>query len=228
MERSSYFRSALASAAAIAVFLSLVILDLVPGLGTWVRTDREVHRWFFDERSAWLVDVCRYLSDLIDWQGAPLLVLAVTLAALRWGKRSEALFMALAVLSAYAFSTLTKELIGRVRPDSVYQAVLIDSPSFPSGHALHSVVFYGAAALLIHRWTGRRRNVLLAVGVSALALATGLARVYLGVHWPTDVLAGWILGGLWLILIWSAFRSWELRRVGNGPAEKLAQSEGWK
>jgi membrane-associated phospholipid phosphatase len=225
MERRRYSRMLAGSTGVVVFLLFMITLDLVPGLGTWVRTDREVHRWFFEERTAWLIDVCRGFSDVIDWQGAPLLVLAVSIAAFRFGERREAVFMALAAASAYLFSTLAKELIGRVRPDSKYQAVLIDSPSFPSGHALHSIVFYGAAALLVHRWVGHRFGAAFVAVVAVLAVVTGAARVYLGVHWPSDVLAGWVLGVLWLAICWSLFRMWELRPERTTMHENLAQSE---
>lgn len=190
-----------------------VLLDLIPFLDAWVRTDRDIHQWFFDVRRPWLVDVMRLVSDLIDWTGALILVVVVSVLALRIGHRREAVFMVLTAAGAYALSTALKEVVGRVRPDVIYQAVLIDSPSFPSGHALHSVAFYGAAAFLVNRWTGEAKARFLAGFVVFMALLTGVSRLYLGVHWPTDVLGGWLLGVCWFVFCTSLFRWFETRRM---------------
>jgi undecaprenyl-diphosphatase len=202
-----------AATVAIVLLLTLLALRFIPLLDTWVSVDRDVHRRVFDLRSDWLTEVMRFVSDLVDWVGAVVLVVVISILAFRFGHRREALFMALTAACAYAFSTFAKEIIGRDRPDSIYQAVLIDTPAFPSGHAVHSVAFYGAAALLLTRWTSGSKRLLLTSAVILLALLIGTSRVYLGVHWPTDVIGGWLLGGLWLTFCWSLFRWYEEVRV---------------
>lgn len=126
-----------------------------------------------------------------------------------WQRRAAALFLAAAMLSATALSTTLKVFIDRPRPHLASHLDLVTTASFPSGHALVGTVFYLSLALLLApllRAPSARRGLLgLAV---VLSLATGVSRVALGVHWPSDVLGGLALGGAWLWLCFGAARSW--------------------
>ncbi len=98
-------------------------------------------------------------------------------------------------------STLVKNLVDRARPDIVTHLALEVSPSFPSGHAMMSMITYVTFAALIG-WNIKHKaaRVFLVSAAVALSLAIGLSRLYVGVHWPTDVLAGWCLGLAWLAI----------------------------
>jgi undecaprenyl-diphosphatase len=113
-------------------------------------------------------------------------------------KPALAAFAAGAVVGGALISTLLKFTYARTRPDIVAHLVGTDSASFPSGHAMNSAVTYLTLAVLLARAeksaTVRRYLVSMAIG---LTLVIGFSRLYLGVHWPTDVAAGWIVGGLW-------------------------------
>lgn len=106
------------------------------------------------------------------------------------GRRREALVFTLAVASAAAAMPFVKLAFGRARPDAEWQLVRELKLSFPSGHALGAAVTFPLFGLLAGRW-------LVWAGV-ALALAIGLSRVFLGVHWFSDVLGGWLLGAAWV------------------------------
>ncbi|WP_424467909.1 phosphatase PAP2 family protein [Pseudoclavibacter helvolus] len=101
-----------------------------------------------------------------------------------------------------------KNLIGRVRPDQAEAVPPYEhSASFPSGHTLNAVAVVGIIAyLLILRRQTKRARVLIALGAVVFAITVGLSRVYLGHHWFTDVLAGWVLGAAWLALVIFAHR----------------------
>lgn len=107
------------------------------------------------------------------------------------GRRREALAFTLAVASAAIALPLLKLLFGRVRPDVIWQLVMENKASFPSGHALGAAVTFPLLGLFSGRgwalWAG-----------IALALAIGLSRVFLGVHWLSDVAGGWLLGAAWV------------------------------
>ncbi len=101
-----------------------------------------------------------------------------------------------------AASALLKLAFGRARPDVVAHLVSVDTASFPSGHAMNSAVVYLTMAVLLARGQEQRgaRVYIVAIGV-LLTLMIGLSRLYLGVHWPTDVLVGWVFGASWAMLI---------------------------
>ncbi|SOB86658.1 undecaprenyl-diphosphatase [Sphingomonas guangdongensis] len=116
-----------------------------------------------------------------------------------------AALVAAATLSGSVAVVLLKRVVARARPDLAGRLVEVDGHSFPSGHAANSAIVYLTIALLASQVVHGRatRNVLLG-GAVLLVGAIGTSRVYLGVHWPADVLAGWCLGTLWALGWWLA------------------------
>lgn len=131
----------------------------------------------------------------------------------------EAAVLALALGGGLAISEWLKMLFGRDRPPDIYRAVEVLNPSFPSGHALLSAVVYLTLGATLARATERRDvRVYIIVLAMLLALSVGFTRVYLGVHWASDVLAGWCAGASWAAACWLLER-WArgqfVRRDGN-------------
>lgn len=123
------------------------------------------------------------------------------------GKRHLAIFVYGSVASGFLLSAILKSLFQRPRPDLVPYATSVSSTSFPSGHSMLSAVTYlTLGALLARSQKHRRLKAYLLLVAGMLTLLVGFSRVYLGVHWPTDVLAGWIAGASWAILCWLAAR----------------------
>ena len=115
---------------------------------------------------------------------------------------------------------LVKGLVGRVRPNVTDHLVQVYDASFPSGHAANSACVYLTLALLLLQITegrGVRRYVLAATML--LVSAIGVSRVYLGVHWPSDVLAGWIFGSLWAVAWWALGAAIRARVTGATPSQ---------
>lgn len=113
----------------------------------------------------------------------------------------ETLVLFFGVLGAWLLNSGLKELIKRDRPSAEGWLVEVDSFSFPSGHAMVSILFYGLLAYLLWvnvRQTWRAAWLIPSVAVLVI-LCIGLSRIYLGVHYPSDVLAGYTAGGLGLI-----------------------------
>ena len=110
---------------------------------------------------------------------------------------------------------IAKALIGRARPALTDHLVQVTSASFPSGHAANSAIIYlTIASLSVQIVEERRARVYILVAAALLVTAIGCSRVYLGVHWPSDVIAGWSFGTLWA-LAWWALGAWaRLRRAG--------------
>lgn len=136
----------------------------------------------------------------------------VMLAFLVTRRRREAVTLLLTMAGASLLNFTLKLLSGRERPEPFFGTPLPESYSFPSGHALLSLCFYGMIAAVITariEGTGRRASVW-AVAVLLVALI-GLSRVYLGVHYPSDVAAGYVAAFVWMVIVASADRLMQAR-----------------
>lgn len=148
--------------------------------------------------------------------GGPSVLTSVTLIVsgflLLDRRRRMALFVCTSVAGGLGLSTILKDLYQRPRPDVVPHAAFVDTTSFPSGHSMLSAVTYLTLGALLARSQPRKRlkAYFLLVAV-ILTFLIGTSRVYLGVHWPTDVLAGWTAGASWAIVCWLGAR-WLQRR----------------
>ncbi len=141
--------------------------------------------------------------------GAVLLGIAM-LSVRRW---RVALFIVVATAGGAALCSLFKVIAARARPELLPQLDGFTSYSFPSGHAWNGMIFYGEIALVAALFLPRQWRVpVVALGVLA-AIFTGWARIALGVHWPSDVLAGWIGGGAWLLLCYGLLLGNEGKRA---------------
>ena len=150
----------------------------------------------------------RLAVDLTALGGGPVLTLIVVLVAgLLFVKRLwlTALAVLAASLGGGMVVTVVKTLVARPRPDIVDHFVAVSHASFPSGHSANSAVVYLTLAGLAQQVTTDRaaRRYMMAVAI-LLVGAIGCSRVYLGVHWPSDVLAGWCFGTLWALGWWLA------------------------
>lgn len=120
-----------------------------------------------------------------------------------WLRRQRALagFMLGSIVAGTLLNTLLKEVISRSRPDIVPHATDAALSSFPSGHAMMSTVVFLTLGALLSLSTDNRQVKLYILSWSILLpLMVGVSRLYLGVHWPTDILAGWIAGATWSLL----------------------------
>ncbi len=111
--------------------------------------------------------------------------------------------MALAVISGVSLSSLLKMLFSRPRPDLVPHNAEVFTASFPSGHSmLSAVVYLTLAALLVRVQDNTTHKAYIILTAVTTSILVGVSRVYLGVHWPSDVLAGWCVGAAWAMLWW--------------------------
>ncbi|WP_372785474.1 phosphatase PAP2 family protein [Phenylobacterium sp.] len=127
------------------------------------------------------------------------------LAFLMHRRRWHAGIMAATVLLAFVSSEGLKHLYGRPRPDLVPHGSYVYSSSFPSGHSTLSAATFLTLAMLIASLEPNRGTKIMAYVLAiGLVIGIGFSRVYLGVHWPSDVLAGWCLGAAWALAAWTA------------------------
>jgi undecaprenyl-diphosphatase len=137
------------------------------------------------------------------------------------GKSHMAGFAAAAVVGGMVVATLLKDAFQRPRPEIVPHLVYAGNSSFPSGHSMMSALTYLTLAALLARSQERRRLKAYFLLLAALiTFMVGVSRVYLGVHWPTDVLAGWMAGTVWALVCWLAARWLQSRKTLEREAER--------
>ena len=173
----------------------------------------------------WLEEMMRDFTAL----GGVGVLSAVTLAVVGFlamtRRRHAAATVAVSVLGGLLLSHALKWGFARPRPDLVPHGQAVYTQSFPSGHAMMSAVAYLTLGALLARTQPRRRAKLYFLAVAGLLTAlVGVSRVYLGVHWPTDVLAGWTVGAGWALLCWTAML-W-LQRRGQVEPEDAPDAGG--
>lgn len=225
--------------------LGTFVLLTVAAVGVWgfAELAEEVRGGRTENVDEMLLLALRNPSDLTDPVGAPwmeevmrdiaalggvavLTILCVTVFTyLLLSKRVRmALLLLPAVGGGTLLSFLMKMLFDRTRPDLVPHGSIVYTKSFPSGHSMLSAVVYLTLAALLARsqkkWTLKAFPLVVAV---LIALAVGFSRVYLGVHWPTDVLAGWAAGTSWALLCLVVTRRLQRRGMveqeGRSPVE---------
>ncbi len=123
----------------------------------------------------------------------------------------------IAVAGGIILSFTLKEIFARERPSQIISLISVDSYSFPSGHSMMSAVIYLSLAALIARIQPTRRIKIYVLSLAlVLTFLIGISRIYLGVHYPTDVLAGWSIGLVWALLCWlAAYFANRIKGVNN-------------
>jgi undecaprenyl-diphosphatase len=181
------------------------VVDAVADPAPLSALDGPTLRWMVEHRSAPVTALMREISNAGGTLGMTVLT-ALGVAVLLWRRRfREALVVLVAGAVAGPLVSDYKHLYERQRPPVATQLVVEPSYALPSGHSLSSMAVVGILTVVALRLLRSpvRRLLVLAVGVTTV-VAIGVSRLYLGVHWLTDVLAGWLLGGAWLSLCTAA------------------------
>lgn len=172
------------------------------------------------------------MIDFTALGGVAVLTLITVLAVgylLASRKRATAGFVALSIAGGAILSAGIKSLFSRSRPEIVPHLVDVTSASFPSGHAMNSSIVYLTLAVLLARAEDKRLiQIYLIMIAIALALLIGTTRIYLGVHWPTDVLAGWSVGAIWAALCSLIAKQLQRSRKIEGPDGEPADLDAAK
>jgi len=155
----------------------------------------------------WLQEAVRDITGL----GSMIVLVMVTAAAIFYllliGRWRQALLVLIAVGGGQILSSLLKLGIDRPRPDLVPHLVEVQTLSFPSGHAMMAAVTYLTLGSMLAGIAPGRSTRIYVLGLAVLiTFMVGVSRIYLGVHWPSDVLAGWCAGFAWAMLCWLVAR----------------------
>ncbi|MFC0003889.1 phosphatase PAP2 family protein [Micromonospora siamensis] len=209
--------------AAVGVAFGLLLMLVRFKWGPLYDVDHGIAEWFNGLVSPHhaLVTVLQAITDL---GGRPVLIWLVTIAVVGLLIRRQsrlAVYLIITGVGGLILDPSLKSLVGRLRPVVDVPVASAPGNSFPSGHALGSFVAYGALLLVfLPAMAPRWRKPAIAI-VAVLVALVGLTRVALGVHFVSDVLAGWLLGALWLALTAYAFRLW--RRERGRPVPPLTE-----
>ncbi|TMF49129.1 MAG: phosphatase PAP2 family protein [Chloroflexi bacterium] len=209
-----------------------IMISLIARYTQFFPGDKTIARNLQRQRKPWIRQFMIAISEV----GFPRIGIPLTfsIAGIFWilRFRLEAIFVLLTA-SSNILNTIVKHLIKRPRPtkELVTVARVINEPSFPSGHVMQYMNLFGLLDyLLATNWrSGRLRNILLTICTSLIILI-GPSRIYLGAHWPSDVMAGYIYGGLWfggLMALYLRIKSWIHPLKGKTPeAMKPLQQPG--
>jgi undecaprenyl-diphosphatase len=157
------------------------------------------HEWAVTHRSpAWTG-----IMNAVSFVGSTAMLTAYAAGAVGWlavrRQRAHAVLVTMTTFGAAVLVPLLKHVFTRERPPIADRLTVETSWSYPSGHSLGSTAVLGVLAVVVASRLARRMfRVLTCVAAALLVVTIGVSRVYLGVHWPSDVLAGWLAGGLWL------------------------------
>ena len=209
----------------------LLFVILLVAAGTWafVKVASEMTEGETMAFDRWAVKAMRRTDDPATPIGPPMLqelgrdatalggvgaltLITVLVAGFLWidRKRRMMLFLVLSTASGLAVSLTLKHVFARPRPDIVPHLSIVQTSSFPSGHSMLSAVVYLTLGTLLASIVPQRSLRLYVLAVACLmTFIVGFSRVYLGVHYPTDVLAGWIAGLTWALLCWLVARRFQ-------------------
>jgi undecaprenyl-diphosphatase len=189
----------------------------------WVQNiDNAVGQWFRDNQNDFLTHSFRDLTALGSVTVLALAALCVVGQLLRDGLPVQALLVALVAVGSYFASEELKEVVHRPRPTAAAGRPAARGNSFPSSHALRSAAVFLASALALRRrqgkLTGRWPGLYLVLWAVLVSLLIGASRVYLGLHYLSDVVAGW-LAGVGIAILYAL-----VSRVVSGP---VGMTEAW-
>lgn len=196
-----------------------VLLGLVAALAVWAAFtgvgpatfDSAALADSIAERSGGSVALARTITDVgSTWSMA---VLAVVVGLWCWlrGRRADAAFVILTWAAGAVLVRGLKDLFNRPRPPAADQVVQLTNPSLPSGHAMMATIVIGSLVVLAWRACGVLARVAMVAAAVLWVGAVGYTRIYLGAHWFSDVVAGWLVGAAWLALCVAAWSWWRAR-----------------
>lgn len=187
-------------AVVVLVVLFLLIGHAIPTRDALTRGDAAVNAWIESHNTEPGETIFRWVS----YVGAPVLAVTVVIALVMLVRRHDrfhAWAVALVTGGGLALSEILKLAFHRARPLTAAEFMTHPTYSFPSGHAMNSMITYGFLTfLLLARVRERARRIALTLAAVIVIAAIGFSRVYLGVHFVTDVVGGWLAGAAWLIV----------------------------
>ncbi|MBN0975042.1 MULTISPECIES: phosphatase PAP2 family protein [unclassified Gordonia (in: high G+C Gram-positive bacteria)] len=179
--------------------------------------DENILNWVVENRSEPWVSIAEVVTVLGNTVTMLVLTCAVVVTLAVTRHRVDAVFVGAGVLFGYGLMQALKYSFARDRPPVEDRLLNIDTFSFPSGHAMMTMVVFGLFAVAAFRsspWVRAHRWILVIAPV--LSILVGLTRIQLAVHWATDVVAGWLFGAIWVVFCTWILLRYESRRGSGG------------
>lgn len=200
----------LVTAASASIFFAWLARAVMTGTLAWfdLAVRDAIHSW----ASPNLTRAMRGVTQLGSWPFLVALGLATCWGLAKRGHIRATVMLAIAALGGEALDQALKLLFRRPRPEAFFGQPLA-TYSFPSGHSVESCCFYGAlAAIVAVNLTSFGSKAGIWIASALITMAVGFSRVYLGVHYPTDVLGGYAVAVVWVSLVWTGYQVWRGRR----------------
>jgi undecaprenyl-diphosphatase len=176
----------------------------------------------------WVEEAARDITALGSYTVLSIIFFAIIAYLVMARKRAAAFWIFAAVTGGMVLSNLLKLAFERPRPNLVPHAVRVFTTSFPSGHAtLSAITYLTLGALLASLHPSIRFKAYFLVLAALLTIAVGISRIYLGVHYPTDVIAGWCIGAAWAGFCWSIFHWLQGRDQIEAASQNIGRPMGW-
>ena len=202
--------------ALLALVISLLADAAAEGDGV-TAFDQPIWSYFVGHRSSAATSFFKAASTVGSTMTMGVLATIVVVVLLIRKARSAAITLAAVAVGAGILVVVGKAIVGRTRPPVAYRLVVETNQSFPSGHSLASAAILGGIAVLAARTIDHRIwRTTLRIGCVVAVLIIGVSRLYLGVHWSTDVLGGWLAGMAWLMICATTARV--VHELASNPA----------
>jgi undecaprenyl-diphosphatase len=217
----------LITSGALLAVLAAMVLGLADGASEGnglASIDPPVWQWMIDHRTPALTTIAIVVTTVGSTVSMTIIAAATIVYLLIKRRFGDAVLVAVVAAGAGLLVTFGKATVGRERPPAEFRLVTETNESFPSGHALASAAILGVVlVVLLPSISSRATRIAVLAGVVLFALSIGLSRLYLGVHWATDVIGGWVTGLAWLALCLTVRQVW---RQTRGRPDLLVSEPG--
>ncbi|MET0862867.1 MAG: phosphatase PAP2 family protein [Nakamurella sp.] len=207
--------------------LAAIVLGLADGAAEsngLASIDPPVWQWMIDRRTPALTSLAFFVTNVGSTISMTLIASCSVVYLLIRRRRGDAALVAVVAARARLLVRFGNATVGRQPPPEQFRFVTETHESFPSGHALASAAILGVVLVVfLPSIKSGALRIAVGVGVGLFALAIGLTRLYLGVHWATDVIGGWVTGLAWLALCLTVRQLWRLSR---GRPTSLVGADG--